>query len=385
MRKRAFLLLLFFLLFTSPIFGESFVKIYHIGVGQGDCTLLILKDKTDFGEDRVLTMIIDGGNSKGRAPAIWNFAKEKITENGAKELNFLILSHLHSDHYGGVTGILEALAKEDAHWRADLMIVDRLAFTKQYGLYADKCYDKSSSKGVADYNNVVVQKFNGDRKPISFGQDLLYQYVFENMKMICVAANGEVNGTLYAQINNNMPKSENDLSFAFVLQFQGFRYFTGGDVGGGAPYSDLETPIAKYFSDLKINGFHVCALKVSHHGSSHSTNNAFLTVMNPTLGIIPSALRSFSGTKLPTKDAVDDLTKAGALLRYTFIPSVPNVYWSGEATSYQDVVVTVPALPGWGKPIAMTVTTYQRDKKTLAIINNTTHVETVNCNKTHAQ
>jgi beta-lactamase superfamily II metal-dependent hydrolase len=385
MRKRALLLLLFFLLFTSSIFGAPSIKIYHIGVGQGDCTLFVIKDSTAFHDEKTFSIIIDGGNSKTRSGAIWSFAKEKIAEDGGNELNFLVVSHLHSDHYGGVTGILEALAKDDEHWRQDLMIVDRLAFTKQYGLYADQCYDKSKSAGVDAYNKIVTQKFNSDRKPITFGQDLLFNDALDHFKMICVASNGEVNGTLYAKIAKNLPKSENDLSFAFVLQFEGFRYFTGGDVGGGEPYSDLETPIAQYLDGLKITGFHACALKVSHHGSEHSTNNAFLKVLNPYLGIIPSALRSFSGTKLPRQSTIDAFTKAGTLLRYTFIPSQSGVYSSGEATSYQDVVISVPALPGYGKPIAMTVTSYQRDKKTLAIIANTTVVETITCNKTHAE
>jgi hypothetical protein len=152
---------------------------------------------------------------------------------------------------------------------------------------------------------------------------------------------------------------ENDYSYVFLLTFQGYHYFTGGDVGGAYPYEDLETPIATYLNTYPITGFHCCSYKASHHGSANSTNATFLNCIKPQLTVIPSALRSFNGTQLPGQSTVEALLAASSTIYFTYI-YVTSPY-SGAISSYNDVYLQLTD-PGYGSNIPITVGQRLRSK-----------------------
>jgi len=88
------------------------------------------------------------------------------------------------------------------------------------------------------------------------------------------------------------PPSENDLSISFILSFGDFQFYLGGDASGenytsefGYRYHDVETCLASDPIIMNQYGGHLEVLRVNHHGSSHSTNEHFLQVMNPQVAI----------------------------------------------------------------------------------------------------
>ena len=86
-----FLLAIVFLLgltVCTKLFSSSTFSIQFIDVGQGDSALV---------ECDGHYMLIDGGN-KSAGDKVYNVLQEK----DISQLDYLVISHLHEDHYGGL-------------------------------------------------------------------------------------------------------------------------------------------------------------------------------------------------------------------------------------------------------------------------------------------
>jgi hypothetical protein len=84
----------------------------------------------------------------------------------------------------------------------------------------------------------------------------------------------------------NNPPSENDYSITLMVSFGDLDYVTGGDTDGdyeisgyNYTYNDVESAIAPGIGQVEI-------LRVNHHGSRHSTNQAYVNTLNPDISLI---------------------------------------------------------------------------------------------------
>ncbi|MCL2013358.1 MAG: MBL fold metallo-hydrolase [Oscillospiraceae bacterium] len=79
----------------NPFSGyDTEVTAHFIDVGQGDSTLLIAKDRN---------ILVDGGErNRGGDVA------EYLQKHGVKSLDLVVVTHYHTDHYGGLITILES-------------------------------------------------------------------------------------------------------------------------------------------------------------------------------------------------------------------------------------------------------------------------------------
>ena len=84
--------------FPLPAKPAGEFKVYFIDVGQADAALIICDGKT---------MLIDGGNAAD-SNLMYSFLKNK----GVSHLDYVIGTHAHEDHIGGLTGALN-YAKAD--------------------------------------------------------------------------------------------------------------------------------------------------------------------------------------------------------------------------------------------------------------------------------
>ena len=128
-----------------------------------------------------------------------------------------------------------------------------------------------------------------------------------------------------------VPPSENDMSVGFILSFEKFQLFVGGDLSGenydskwGYRYHDTETCLAQDNIVKQRYGGHLEVLRASHHGSRHSTNQAFVNMFSPTVTIFsvgdhnnfghvdPAVLDRVLAESIGKNDGAVMLTEVGA-------------------------------------------------------------------------
>lgn len=200
----------------------------------GDATLIHLSNGK--------TILIDAGEaSQGTSYVVPYIRSQNITH-----INFVIATHYHADHIGGIPAVL-------SNFDVDSVL--------------DRGYSFDSQPYIYYYNAV-----RGKRRAVARGDTL---WLAEGAFVACVAVNG--NGIVPDLTN---PNNENDLSAAFHIKFGKFDLFVGGDLtGGGSGTYDIESRIANDVGMVEV-------YKVNHHGSNTSSNNYFLSVIRPIVSVI---------------------------------------------------------------------------------------------------
>lgn len=83
-----------FLRLRPPVFTTAELSVHFIDVGQGDSTLIISGDRT---------VLIDAGDSEGGQAVRSYLVSQKVDH-----LDYIIATHPHSDHTGGIETVLES-------------------------------------------------------------------------------------------------------------------------------------------------------------------------------------------------------------------------------------------------------------------------------------
>lgn len=269
MRSTAHLVL--FLLTTAFLPAQQ-LQIHHLDVGQGDCTLILTPTGT--------SILIDAGNN-GKGTGV---VSPYLASLGITHIDFVIASHYHADHIGGLDEVIEGLGSVNI----------------------GTCVDRGTDPplpGTAAYNDYAAAATAAGRATVGLGQVL---DLGDGVTLTCLAVDGEVLD--YGPVAN-ASDSENDLSLAFILSWKRFQYFTGGDCGGESTYyADLETPLAPLVGDVD-------AFKIDHHGSAYSTNQVFVNALQPEVGVISVGDGNTYGH--PVQAVLDRLATAGCLMYLT--------------------------------------------------------------------
>jgi hypothetical protein len=143
--------------------------------------------------------------------------------------------------------------------------------------------------------------------------------------------------------------SENDYSIAFVLTLGDFAFYSGGDLGGEDTkahtggrgghekrhdvYDDVETPIKDAVGNVEV-------MRVDHHGSPHSTNDAFVEALRPEVAIVSCG--GGNAFHHPSPDVVARLQAFGPV----FVTSGLAKDWKGRADAPRvegDITIAVSA------------------------------------------
>ena len=224
--------LLFFLLicFTNLKPHDKGLTFTFLAVGEGDCLFIKTPENKNI--------LIDTGRYYGNS---FNSGTSIILPffkvNGINSLDLLILTHPDSDHIAGTVDILKTIK------------VKRLVTNGEEG--ENKVY-----KHLAKYlkeNNIKTEIVSSKKE---------------------LSPDKTVSLTAFKPKGKN-PKSQNDKSLMFVIEYDNFYGLLMGD-NEKDNFDDV-----KQFLNKKVNIF-----KVGHHGSKESLNEEMLKTINPEITVI---------------------------------------------------------------------------------------------------
>jgi beta-lactamase superfamily II metal-dependent hydrolase len=231
MRRFLFVFLIVALTQTTAFTAET-LDVFFIDVGAGDAILI------DCGDWEAL---LDAGPGTSMTDAAVLDVLAARVDDGVLEL--AILSHNHSDHYGGFRAVLETYEVSD-FWRS-----------------SDAVPDTSGTKYQA-FRNALVAKVPTVTTRVA-GE---------------VVPVGPTEWEVLAPITPfGSTPNDNENSLVLVMRFGDVEMLFPGDIEGRGEGALIST-------DRLGGGPRI--LKVSHHGSETSTSLAFLGWASPTLAVI---------------------------------------------------------------------------------------------------
>ena len=238
--------------FTSLNLENNMVT-HFIDVGQGDCILIQVNNKN---------LLIDSGTTESTRKLI-----KYLKKNNIKKLDYVIATHPHEDHIGGMASVIKTFNIGD--------------------FYAPKAI--ATSESFEDMIRALIKK--GIK--IKVAKPNISLDLGPNASCIMLSPNK----TTYENINN--------YSCALKVSYKSSTYlFTG----------DIETEAEQ---ELLGNGYDLRAdvLKIGHHGSKTSTSQEFLNKVSPKISVINCGFYNTYGH--PAKVTLDKLKKINSIIYRT--------------------------------------------------------------------
>ena len=277
----------------SGAWRPGWLEIHHIDAGEAVSTLIV----SPVGR----SMLIDAGeaewDSASGAATIGAYVRSVL---GCARLDYVVISHFHLDHVGfpGYGGLWH-LVNQQGFTVGKLLHRDLFRYVGTGGstLAAWQAY-LGSEAAVALHPEVATVA----AAQVQLGGGVAFAFVALDGAGALLAGDFSADGA---------PPDENDYSIAALLRMGRLDYFTAGDLSGqtlttetGYSYHDLETQVARLVKDVDV-------YRVSHHGSSHASNETLLAELAPRVSIIQVGDANANGH--PTQVTVDRLLARSSL------------------------------------------------------------------------
>jgi beta-lactamase superfamily II metal-dependent hydrolase len=273
-------LLLLTLLLPTLAWSQG-LRFTTLDIGQGDSAVLIAPGGC--------AALFDGGPTGSGATI-----KAYLKAMGVTRIDMAFISHLHTDHMGGIDEVDVG--------------TDAVPITHVYdhgGTYSSTAY--------TEYNS----HFSGKRVTAKKG-DVFTLCGQVRLEVMAAAGNG-------ASVSD-----ENARSVVVKISYGAFDAVVGGDLTGNT--EDMETSIATAIGPVEL-------YKVHHHGSRYSSNNTFLDATMPTVSFISVGRDNTYGH--PTVECLDRLTAHGSDIWQTEDPAMNKALGHIELSSADGSAFTV--------------------------------------------
>lgn len=225
------------------------LNILFLDVGQADCILILNKGKS---------VLIDAGNSGDG-----EFVVNGIKALGIEKIDYVIGTHVHEDHIGGMSDIVNSF--------------DIGEFYLPYNETTTTTYYKKLLTSLIEKEESIVEINVGDK------------FAIEDAKFEVMA------------VDNSEPENANNSSIVLELVYGNQKYLFMGD-------AETEVEEARIWNDVDV-------LKVGHHGSNTSTSQEFLNQVLPEISIISVGKDNSYG--LPKDKILTRLEKMGTTIYRT--------------------------------------------------------------------
>jgi beta-lactamase superfamily II metal-dependent hydrolase len=288
--KRNLIFLLVWLVFAAnPLWAftpSGLLEIHYINVGWGTSVLVIGPNGT--------RILMDGGrDNMGNSHVIPYM--ESLGLMHYDGLNYILASHLHSDHIAGLTEIMNG----------------------GYDVTGAVYFNGSnySNSYVNAFMNASSHTSAGLARAIPLGTVI---QLGDSATATCVCVNGYVIGHGFVPGSH---VEENDRSVGMLIKYGRFEYLFAGDLGGGeGDYNcthrttdqvNVETNLARAIMPggehplLSADGVEV--MHVNHHGSESSTNADYMNLLTPAVACVAVGSGQSPDYMFPRHDVVDNV------------------------------------------------------------------------------
>lgn len=289
---------------------EGYLDIHHINTGKGEAAFFMLPDGTTLLVDAGATArpkprVTDPKPDGSRTPGDWisRYILHFLQNRPEKKLNYVLLTHFHDDHIGGIYPGLKTSKDGNFILTGVTEVATVISFDKIIDRsWPDYNYPQPLKADYIDnYTRFVkwnVANIGAQAEQFRVGANdqfsLLYNpKKYPKFEIRNIAANGRVWTGVGTTERNHFPAiedldpadypGENAVSIAFRLSYGKFDYFNGSDITTGAPgsWQDIETPVG-----LVTGPVEVCL--ANHHAHFDAMGIPFLQAVRPRVHIIQS-------------------------------------------------------------------------------------------------
>ncbi len=293
---------------TLPAWSEGYLDIHAVNTGQGECSFMIFPDGTsmlvDAGECRSTTPnIVEPKPDSVTAPYLTyaRYVKHFLKGTGNKELDYMLLTHFHTDHMGelhrdtpraecgayrltGIAGVGD-------------IVPFRRVIDRGWPDYAEGV--EPVSKAFPNYLNFI--KWHNENRGVEierFRPGRADQIVlchnagkYPEFQVRNLAANGRVWTGVDTIVRDHfidralLPKNqwpdENQCSIVMRVSYGPFDYFTGGDLPAvtRCEWQNLEAPIGAACGPVE-------AMKSNHHMNYDAMGVPLLAALRPQVVVV---------------------------------------------------------------------------------------------------
>ena len=256
----------------SPDFSSSDLVVDFLDVGKADCAVI-------YDDNHVI--IIDGGLKSSKLSVV-DYIKDNVMKYKKKNINLMVLTHPHSDHYGQLADVLNAFSVNrfiTPNCKVDL-------FDHKGYEYLIRKLNQKRDEIKIDFINPKSYLLSGK---IDKSKESEYHFQIGRMKI-------DILGPI--RIDNN---KTNNNSIVLKLTFKGVKFLFTGDAE-----KEEEKDLISSNQDLSAD-----VLKLGHHGSKTSSSMEFLKKVHPKFAVASAGDHYDKVAIYPQKEVKDRLDILG--------------------------------------------------------------------------